>query len=168
MTNQAWSGTKYLLLVPVVLLLASCNAGNEQFTAESPAGFWYGLLHGAISVITLVIHIFNDSIGVYETNNTGGLYDFGFLLGVIFIWGGGCHIKCRSGEQKRRDKEWEEISNKVEIKIMRKLKEWAEDENADNAAGNTGKKQNREEWDEIYDKAERKLKRKIREWAEKD
>ncbi|MCW8988633.1 MAG: hypothetical protein OQK75_13290 [Gammaproteobacteria bacterium] len=145
--------------LPLLLLLTSCTAGDTQFTTENPAGFWYGLWHGVISIISMIIHIFNDSVAVYEVNNTGGWYDFGFLVGVISIWGGGCHMKCKSAAEKKHDKEWEEIGNKVELKVMRKLNKWAEDDE------NT---ESKEEWDEIGDKVEKKLKRKIREWAEKE
>jgi len=147
---------KLLALIPLMFLLASCAAGDAQFTSESPAGFWFGLWHGVISFISLIIHLFNDSVTVYELNNTGGWYDFGFLLGVICIWGGGSHISCKSAADKKREKEWKEVGDKVEIKVMRKLKEWAQDEEAS---------ADRAEWDEIGEKVEKKLKRKIREWA---
>lgn len=150
---------KHLFLIPFILFLTSCAAGNEQFTQADPAGFLYGLWHGIISVICLVIHLFNDSVAVYELNNTGGWYDFGFLMGVISIWGGSSHANCKSAAKKKREKEWQEISEKVENKIMRKMKQWAEDE------GETG---SADEWDEIGEKVEVKLKRKIREWAEKE
>ena len=150
---------KLFLFIPFLFLLASCTAGGEQFTAETPAGFWYGLWHGIISFISLIIHLFNDTVLVYETDNSGGWYDFGFLLGVISIWGGGCHVKCKSAKQKQRDKEWDEIGNKVEIKVMRKLKNWAEDEEGAERDA---------DWKDIGDKAEKKLKRKIREWADKE
>lgn len=148
-----------LFLLLTVILLSACTAGDTQFTTESPAGFWYGLWHGVIAVIALIIHLFNDAVMVYEVNNTGGWYDFGFLLGVITIWGGGCHVKCKTAEEKQRDREWDEISEKVEAKVMRKLREWAEDEELNRDS---------DEWDEIGEKVEQKLKRKIREWAEKE
>lgn len=154
---------KPLLLFCSMFLITACTAGDASFATETPAGFWYGLWHGAISIITLVIHIFNESVRVYETHNSGGWYDFGFLLGVIFIWGGGCHFKCKSAERKRRDKEWEEIGNKVEIKVMRKLKDWADTEEVESSDA-TDKK----DWDEVCEKVEKKLKRKLREWAEKE
>ena len=150
---------RLFLLLSFCLIITACTAGGEQFALQSPAGFWSGFWHGAISIITLIIHIFNESVLVYETNNSGGWYDFGFLLGVIFVWGGGCHFKCKSTEKKKRDQEWEEIGDKVEIKVMRKLKDWAADEEG------TG---NDEEWEDIGEKIEKKLKRKIREWAEKE
>lgn len=154
------SSFRLFLLCLSVLFLASCAAGDSQFTDQDPAGFWYGLWHGVISVITLIIHIFNDNVLVYEANNTGGWYDFGFLLGVICVWGGGGHVSCKSAAQKKREQEWEEIGDKVEKKVMRKLKVWAEEE--DGVAGKD------EDWEEIGEKVEKKLKRKIREWADKD
>lgn len=150
---------KLLSVITLILLLTSCAAGDAQFTQDSPAGFWYGLWHGMIAVISLIIHVFNESVVVYEIDNIGGWYDFGFLLGIICIWGGGSHATCKSAADKKREKEWEEIGNKVEIKVMRKLKEWAEDEEDIGTD---------KDWQEIGEKAEKKLKRKIREWAEKD
>lgn len=148
-----------LLLLPLLFLFTACTAGDAQFVQVEPAGFWYGLWHGMISFITLIIHLFNDNITVYEVNNTGGWYDFGFLLGVIIVWGGSSHASCRSAANRKRDKEWEEIGDKVEKKIMRRLNEWAESE--DDAELD-------KEWDEISDKVEKKIKRKLREWAEKE
>ena len=68
-------------------------------------------------------------------------------------------MKCKSAEKSQREKEWEEIGDKVEKKVMRKLKEWAEEDESDGS---------KEEWEEIGGKVEAKLKRKLREWAEKD
>jgi len=150
---------KLLILIPLLLLLTSCTAGDAQFTSDAPAGFWYGLWHGAIAVISLVIHLFNENVMVYEIHNTGGWYDFGFLFGVICVWGGGSHARCKSAEKKKRDKDWDEIGSKVESKVMRKLKDWADDEQ-----GTASSK----DWEEVGEKVEKKLKRKIREWAEKD
>ena len=159
MTSHDFQLNRSLILVPFLFVLSSCAAGDAQFTPEAPAGFWYGLWHGVISVISLVIHLFNESVVVYETDNRGAWYDFGFLLGVICIWSGGSHATCKSAERQKRDKEWEEIADKVEIKVMRKLNEWAEDEKSITSD---------KDWDEVGDKVERKLKRIIREWAEKE
>jgi len=150
---------KLFVLIISLLLLTSCAAGGEQFKPDNPAGFLMGLWHGIIAFISLVVHLFNQNVAVYEVNNIGGWYDFGFLLGVSCIWGGGSHASCKSTAKKKREKEWQEIGDKVEIKVMRKLKDWAESEEADESG---------EEWQEICEKVEKKLKRKIREWAERD
>ena len=152
------SNLRLLVFVPFALVLVSCAAGGASFTQDTPAGFWYGLWHGVISVISLIIHLFNESVTVYETHNTGGWYDFGFLMGVITIWGGSSHANCKSAEKRRREKDWDEVGDKVEKKVMRKLKAWAEDEDSGQTA----------EWDDIGEKVEKKLKRKIREWAERE
>lgn len=159
MNKQSSRLFKLLFLIPFLLLLSSCTAGDPQFTQDNPAGFWYGLWHGIIAVITLIIHVFNENVAVYEIHNTGGWYDFGFLMGVICIWGGSSHVSCKTAAEKKREKEWEEVGSKVETKVMRKLKQWSEDEDGSDSD---------KDWDEISEKVEKKLKRKIREWAEKD
>ena len=166
MNSTGKQSLNLFLFIPFSLMLASCTAGSDQFSStdqEALAGFWYGLWHGIISLIALIIHVFNDSVLVYETNNTGGWYDLGFLFGVIFIWGGGCHVKCKTSFRKERDREWDEVGEKVEAKIMRKMKNWAEDE-SDEKPDTT----NKQDWDETCKKVEKKLKRKLREWAEKE
>lgn len=157
--NQVYTPLRYSVVLLLAVTLASCTAGDSQFTVENPAGFFWGLWHGVISVISLVIHLFNDNVVVYELDNSGGWYDFGFLLGVIMVWGGGCHASCKTKQEAASDKEWDEIGDKVEKKVMRRLKEWADEDAPTDSDG---------EWDEIGEKVEKKLKRKIREWAEKE
>lgn len=78
-----------LVLGSVVLLAACAPSATEAASGDgSPAGFLLGLWHGFILLFTFVISLFNDSVGVYEANNTGGWYDFGFLLGVMVFFGG--------------------------------------------------------------------------------
>ena len=47
-----------------------------------PAGFWAGVWHGSIMPIAFVISLFKPGVGIYETNNNGGWYNFGFVLGA--------------------------------------------------------------------------------------
>ncbi len=85
----------YLLWALIALLLvAGCAAGpNPARGAPDPrgdlAGFWLGLWHGAISPITFVISLFNPNVNLYEVHNNGGWYNFGFILGVTVLLGGG-------------------------------------------------------------------------------
>jgi len=53
-----------------------------------PAGFWAGLWHGLIAPITFIVSLFNPNVRIYETNNCGGWYDFGFLVGLAGTCGG--------------------------------------------------------------------------------
>jgi hypothetical protein len=142
-------------LVVGAVLFAGCAAGDPRFTADAPAGFWQGLWHGIISVITLIVGIFDDSVRVYEVHNTGGWYDFGFLFGVVSIWGGGGAKGYHSRCSRRDQREWEEIGRKVEAKLKRKIRAWAEAEPD-------------EDWNVVEAKAEEKLKRRLREWAQED
>jgi hypothetical protein len=92
------AGAAVLLLAA----LAGCVAGDARFNTQDPAGFFFGLWHGIISMITLVIGIFSDGVQVYERNNTGGWYDFGFLLGVSSTWGGGSASAYRRARRRSR------------------------------------------------------------------
>lgn len=148
-SNTLLRGTRWLGFA--IFLFAGCAAGNARFTSEVPAGFWWGLWHGIISCVTLIIGIFDHSVKVYEVDNTGGWYDFGFLVGVTLLWGH--RTITRPRKPKMTDREWQEISAKVEAKLKRKIREWAEAEPD-------------EDWNLVEKKAEEKLKRKVREWAD--
>lgn len=54
-----------------------------------PAGFWAGLWHGIILPLTFLISLFKPGVRIYETNNNGRLYDFGFMLGASSALAGG-------------------------------------------------------------------------------
>ncbi|HSE10538.1 MAG TPA: hypothetical protein VLB29_17885 [Nocardioidaceae bacterium] len=79
------------LAVLGVLLLTSCAAGPNPATdtGQDPAGFWLGLWQGFILPITFVISLFTDEVTIYEVRNTGGWYDFGYVIGLSLIFSGG-------------------------------------------------------------------------------
>jgi len=70
------------------LALAGCAT---QGTPPEPSvpGFWLGLVHGAIAPFALIGHLFDHAIRIYAVPNSGGWYDFGFLIGLSVVWGGG-------------------------------------------------------------------------------
>lgn len=78
------------LLVGVVVL-AGCAAGPNDAvaTGTQPAGFWLGLWQGLIVPITFVISLFTDHVNIYEVNNNGNWYDFGYVLGLSCAFGSG-------------------------------------------------------------------------------
>ncbi|MBL7074317.1 hypothetical protein ISS37_03645 [candidate division KSB1 bacterium] len=143
-------------LALLFLVTASCAPGNEMFDTKL-AGFWAGLWHGLICVVTFIISLFTDSVRIYEASNTGGWYDFGFLLGAAILLGGSWGPY---GKKKRakslKDKEWEEIGLKVEEKIRKGIQSWLEEP-----------EQKEKEWKEIGEKIEEKIKRELRNWADK-
>lgn len=97
--------TRSVAIVILVLLLAlsSCAPGpnDSEKTANAKgkiAGFWLGLWHGLISPVTFVISIFSPNIRLYEVHNSGGWYNFGFVLGAGLFLSGGI-----LGRKKKRD-----------------------------------------------------------------
>jgi hypothetical protein len=79
------------VMVAAVLVLAACAAGaNTVAQANQPdaAGFWLGLWQGLISPITFLISLFNNDVNIYEVNNNGNWYNFGFMLGVAVVFSG--------------------------------------------------------------------------------
>lgn len=81
------------LLFMIALFLTSCAAGPNTVAHTPPidgniAGFWLGLWHGLIVVITFIISLFSDNVNVYEVHNNGGWYNFGFLIGAGCLLGG--------------------------------------------------------------------------------
>ena len=82
------------LLVVLLFAFASCAAGPNDMekTADSDgetAGFWKGLWQGIIAPVTFIISLFSDKVSLYEVHNNGGWYNFGFVLGLMMIFGGG-------------------------------------------------------------------------------
>ncbi len=88
-----------ILFSLILIILAACTAGpnNLMNTLDSQgevAGFWQGLWHGLIALVTFIISLFNDKITVYEIHNNGAWYNFGFILGMMIIFGGGGKGSC--------------------------------------------------------------------------
>lgn len=86
------SGVRWALpLTCTALLLAACAAGPNELvdTGPDPAGFWLGLWQGLISPITFIMSLFTPNVSVYEVQNNGNWYDFGFMLGVACAFGSG-------------------------------------------------------------------------------
>jgi len=150
----------------VVLGIAGCAAGDSRYTAEAPAGFFTGLWHGFICVVAFVVGLFHDGVEIYERTNSGGWYDFGFLLGAAGFLGGGARSGSRKKEKEKKQKKGrtiriefgagDELGEEIEAKIKRGIRDWVDEaESAD-----------RDEWAEIAKKIEEKIKRELRDWAE--
>jgi len=146
----------FLCVFILIIVTSSCAPGNTRFDAK-PAGFWAGLWHGLICVITFVISLFSKSVAMYEISNSGGWYNFGFLLGASIALGGSWGSSCKRRRKKSaRKKEWGEIAEKVEEKVRKGIKNWAEEEDI-----------KQDDWEEIGKKIEEKIKRELSKWAEK-
>ncbi|MCG8498948.1 MAG: hypothetical protein MJB12_00875 [Firmicutes bacterium] len=77
-----------MIMVIILVMLTGCVPGNGTYTASKPAGFFWGIWHGWIAPISLIMGLFNKSIRIYEVMNTGWWYDFGFYIAIISGFGG--------------------------------------------------------------------------------
>lgn len=100
--NSSYKYLKMKKLIPVflamfgfALFLTSC-ATHSLTEVVDPPGFLKGLLHGFILLFSFIGSLFTD-YEIYAIPNSGGWYDFGFVLGVMFFFGGG-----GAGAKKRR------------------------------------------------------------------
>nr|WP_321407152.1 hypothetical protein [uncultured Carboxylicivirga sp.] len=85
MKKQYWI---VLTVIGITLILTSCLPGGGNYSPDSPAGFFTGIWHGWIAPFSLIMGLFNSSITIYESFNTGWWYDFGFYMAIIAGFGG--------------------------------------------------------------------------------
>jgi hypothetical protein len=76
------------ILLPLAALLLLTACATAPLAIEGSRGLFWGLLDGAVAPIAFVVSWFSDSVGIYGVPNSGGWYDFGFLLGLM-CWAGG-------------------------------------------------------------------------------
>lgn len=88
--------------VAALLLLVGCTAAAISPGAPGvsgggeSAGFWLGLWQGFIAPLVFLVSLFNHSLGIYEVNNVGSWYNFGYLVGLsAFFSGGGASARRR-------------------------------------------------------------------------
>ncbi len=74
-----------ITLTLFIILIAITGCSNKEVVTAclkgQTYGFWWGLWHGIIAPIDLVLMLFKDNITVYAQNNNGAWYAFGFLIG---------------------------------------------------------------------------------------
>ena len=91
-----------LLVVVLALVFMNCGPGHENWNQEinpgNKAGFWIGVWHGVIIIVTFVVSLFTNDVGIYEINNTGWPYNLGFIIGLNISIGG----MFSGGKRKRR------------------------------------------------------------------
>ncbi len=88
---------RVLLICLAAVLLTGCAEPVDlsENVTRKPDGFFHGLLHGFILLFSFIGSLFSDNIAIYNANNTGGFYDFGFLVGASMSIGAGA--SSRSG-----------------------------------------------------------------------
>ncbi len=82
----------FAAVVGAGLLLAAC-ATQPPPPDASPPGFSGGCCTGFLILFSFIASLFTD-YRIYAYPNSGGWYDFGFLLGAMaFLGGGGAGAK---------------------------------------------------------------------------
>lgn len=59
---------------------------NQSDASGQVASFVQGLWHGIIAPVTVVGSFFNPEMQMYEVHNNGRDYNFGFLIGIAFVF----------------------------------------------------------------------------------
>lgn len=91
-----------IIIASLLFTLTGCIPGDGTYTADEPAGFFWGIWHGWLSPISLIIGLFDENIRVYEVANTGWWYDFGFYIAIISGFGS---LSLSRKKRSKKDKE---------------------------------------------------------------
>ncbi len=148
------------LILCVTFMSVSCAPGNERWDQEiNPghrAGFWAGIWHGLIIIITFVVSLFTNEVGLYEMNHTGWPYNLGFLIGLCISIGGG--LGPFRWWRKHKKNDWHKRGDEIEERVRSGIKSWLEE---------TRREDREKEWEQIAQKVEEKIKKILKEWPEK-
>ncbi|MEO0080769.1 MAG: hypothetical protein ABIL25_00545 [candidate division WOR-3 bacterium] len=146
-----------LCLVMVLILTACCAAGDERWAStDNRAGFWAGLWHGLIIIVTFAVSLFTKDVGIYETNNVGWGYNIGFILGCMISLGGGLRGATHHRKVKvtTRDPDWDKLSQRVEAGVQEGIKAAFADQEHPNHA----------DWNEIGRRIKERIRERLRDW----
>lgn len=79
-------------ITPDTVTITWPNGKVETFTHQRKeislphvCGFWCGAWHGLIVECAFIGSLFNKSIAIYEINNNGGWYNFGYVGGLFLV-----------------------------------------------------------------------------------
>jgi hypothetical protein len=145
-------------ILAVFLVSVNCAPGNDRWdpgvTPGSRANFWAGIWHGLIIIVTFVVSLFTNDVGVYEVNNVGWAYNLGFIIGLSFLFG----PILKSGGHKRHmsKRDLNKIGDKIEERVRKGIKSWLEEKDK--------KDEKDKEWEEIATHIERKIKEALQDW----
>jgi hypothetical protein len=88
-----------ILVISLVAMFTGCLPGDTDYV-DDPAGFFWGVWHGWVAPLSLFISFFSDTTRLYEINNIGFWYDFGFYIAII----GGLGTLSLSRKKRKKDK----------------------------------------------------------------
>lgn len=79
---------KFKLLVALLAVVAFTGCSSAHDAINEPgyiAGFWAGLFDGMFLIINFLVSLFDYSYKIYNSTNSGHLYDLGFMVGVFGV-----------------------------------------------------------------------------------
>ena len=71
-----------LIVVTVIFGWLYGWASPWAFASKQPAGFAFGMLHGAMMPLSLPSLVIGKDLTIYSTNNAGRIYKIGYICGV--------------------------------------------------------------------------------------
>ena len=74
---------RWLAVLFLALALAGC-AHQPTVDAFDPPGFFSGLIHGYLILLSLIGSLFMD-VRIYAFPNSGFFYDLGYSIGVVMF-----------------------------------------------------------------------------------
>ena len=88
------------LHLPACIRTACAASHQAGAVAHNAPGFFAGLWHGIIFPLAWIVSLFTDKVAVYAVPNSGGWYDFGFVVGIM-VFGVGARGGHRIVVQRR-------------------------------------------------------------------
>ncbi|MHB1391009.1 MAG: hypothetical protein ACYCXF_07250 [Thermoleophilia bacterium] len=88
--NQRMIFPVLLICLICLVMMTGCAQPNSAVGtpgANGVAGFWAGLWQGLILPVTVIVSLFDDSVGIYEIHNSGNFYNVGFAIGASIMFG---------------------------------------------------------------------------------
>jgi hypothetical protein len=103
----AWSAKVVCLIAATVVLgWVFAWAQSKSYQADRTAGFWTGLVHGAVMPAALPCLLAGKDVPIFAPNNTGRAYKLGYVFGIncsgiVFF---GLSFRPNQGKAGTRDK----------------------------------------------------------------
>ncbi len=85
-----------IILLGIGAYIIANRTGMPTKLATEPANFFLGFWHGLIIVLSLIASFFDQNIVLYQANNSGALYNVGYLSGILIsigLFGGNTYKK---------------------------------------------------------------------------
>lgn len=85
MKKSLWNinSVNFLITILLLILISSCAVKEpvEECLKGDTYGFFWGIWHGIIAPISLIISFFDKDVTMFAVNNSGVFYGLGFLIG---------------------------------------------------------------------------------------